>query len=176
MRRLMNPAILVLSLLLALSAIPAMAADEPAPPPLKDRYGVGDEFPPIQILDLDGKPVVVKNLLTAEKNYLVFFNTACGNCQLELKIFQDNYEAAKKKGIGVVAVGVDLAGPEVLKNFGMRKKYPFPLLSDKDYALAGKIGFTFTPATMVVDKSKKIVKVETGFDNEKAESLKKELQ
>ena len=170
--------VMVLSAILciALFAPAAFSADEPAPAPLKSLYRVGDEFPPISLVDLEGKKVLVSGMLTSEKNYIVFFNTACMNCQLEMSIFQKNIDSAKKKGIGVIAVGIDMGGPDVLKVFQAKRKYPFPILSDKDFELAGKLGLSFTPATIVVDKAKKIVDVAPGFDNEKAAKLEATLK
>jgi len=169
---------LVLSAILCISLIvPAVeSAEEPAPPPLKSLYRVGDDFPPISLADLEGKKVLVSSMLTSEKNYIVFFNTACMNCQLEMSIFQKNIDSAKKKGIGVIAIGIDMGGPDVLKVFQAKRKYPFPILSDKDFELAGKLGLSFTPATIVVDKAKKIVDVAPGFDNEKAAKLEAALK
>jgi peroxiredoxin len=167
--------VLVSMLFLAAAAL-AIAEEKAAPLPLKERYTIGDEFPPISLLNLEGKEVEVASLLKANKNYIVFFNTACMNCQLEMSIFKKNYDSAKKKGIGVVAVGIDMGGPAVLMKLQKKRKYPFPVLSDKEFLLAGKLGLSFTPATVVVDKEKKIVMIDPGFDNDKATKLEAELK
>lgn len=167
--------VLVSMVFLAAAAM-AVAEEKAAPPPLKAKYVVGDEFPPISLHDLEGKEVEVASLLKAKTNYVVFFNTACMNCQLEMSIFKMNYASAQQKGVGVVAVGIDMGGPDVLKAFQMKRKYPFPILSDKEFLLAGKLGLSFTPATVVVDKDQKIVKIDPGFDNDKAAKLEADLK
>lgn len=166
----------ILFAVFSLFLIGGPVAAEEEKPKLKDLYRVGEELPPVEVTGLDGKMVNVPSLLKGKKNYVVFFNTSCRNCIGEMNAFADHYETATKKGIDIVAVCIDIAGVETAKRFQKRGKYPFPIVSDKEFELGKRMGIYSTPATVILDEEKKITKIWTGYNNDLHAALLKELQ
>lgn len=119
-------------------------------------------------------PVKVLSLLAKDGfTALVFMNTSCSACMQEMNGLMKLGEETKK--LTVVAVAVDVKGKEAVERFlGANEKYkPLTFALDPKYALATKFNFSFTPASLILDKSGKILARQIGWNAENEAAVAK---
>jgi peroxiredoxin len=123
---------------------------------------VGDMAIDVQIQDLEGNPVQLMSYLAKEKNnLLVFFNTACGICIRELQDLKRHHDKSGKANI--VAIGIDIAGAPQVRRFNDKMKLPYPVLVDPEFKVGTLFGLGYTPASVILDKEMKVVRVIGGY-------------
>jgi thiol-disulfide isomerase/thioredoxin len=153
--------ILCTFLLAALACALQARAEEPAP--LK----VGDLVPDFTLRN--GLAVGEVNFASdikgkAAVSAIVFFNTGCSACLAEL---DEVCKAAKDLGdekLRVYAIAVDKRGEQSVKAYYEIYKYPATYLLDPTFTLPPKFGFTYTPASLLVDREGRIVFMRGGYD------------
>ncbi len=91
---------------------------------------VGEKAPGFELPDADFNKVSLESLLSQGKPViLVFFPAAFSSvCTKELCTFRDKMAALEKAN--AVVVGISTDSPFCLKEFQVRHRIPFPLLSD----------------------------------------------
>ncbi len=145
----------------------AVAADEPKPEaPKADApkaeaakpLAVGDTVPDFTYPTVAGTTVSFDKDIKGKKNYavLVFMTTACSACQAEIEDITDLMRKYSDK-LDFYAVSVDIRGEAAVKNYLEAYRYKAPFLIDPKFTLPKKFGFTFTPASVLIDKNGKIV-------------------
>lgn len=95
---------------------------------------------------------------------LLFFNTGCSACMAEL---DEASTAAKELGddkLMVYAIAVDRRGEQAVKAYHEIYKHRATYLLDPTFTIPPKFGFSYTPASLLVDKAGKIVFMKGGYD------------
>jgi peroxiredoxin Q/BCP len=106
----------------------------------------GSPFPAFQLVDQKGQ--VFSSSQLAGKPFLLWFypKAMTPGCTKEGCALRDNYAAFQELGVAVVGVSFD--SPETNARFAEEQHFPFPLLSDKDRALAVKVGAADSPSAL----------------------------
>ncbi len=128
-------------------------------------YKVGDTIPAetkIALTDLDG---VATDLVSEVKNgkaVVVFMNSSCSACNMELKLVSQMLAGGMNADLLVISVDMgDSARVKVHKDrFFLRGKW----FHDPDFTVAPLFGFAYTPATLVIDSSGKVLMAKGGYD------------
>ena len=83
-----------------------------------------------RVLDQAGKPTTLARIAGGKPMMVVAFRSAawCPYCQRQLKALGPVAEAARKKGVKLIAVSYDT--PETLTGFAKKNTLSFPLYSD----------------------------------------------
>lgn len=104
-----------------------------------------------------------------------YFASWCGPCKKEFPYLVRYQKELKGKGFQVVSIGVDTT-PEPSLEFAKKFGANFPVISDPESVLMGKMMVYSMPASYLVDKTGKIVYYHTGFKPEEdAEPLKQKI-
>lgn len=101
--------------------------------------------------DYFGKPIV-----------LFFIQSACYSCLQEAKALQE-VKARYGDSINIIAVGVDLLGKPMLVSWAAHNNINYPVLLDPIFSVPEKYGFSFTPASVIIDKDGNIAFIHSGF-------------
>jgi thiol-disulfide isomerase/thioredoxin len=147
-----------------------------APVMANAALNVGDSIPAdLETSTLGGAaPVKVVSLLGKDNfTAVVFMNTACSACMQEMSGLMKLADETKK--LSIVAVAVDVKGKEAVERFiGANEKFKDLVFAlDPKYAVAYKFGFSFTPASVIVDKQGKILAREIGWNAENEAAVTK---
>lgn len=124
------------------------------------KIEVGKKVPDFSLVDLNGE----QHKLSDYKGKGVFLNfwaTYCGPCEREMPFMNSQYLQYKDKDVTVLAVNIgesDLA----VKKYTERLKLEFPILLDSEGEVNSTYGVVNLPATYLIDKDGKLVKVHTG--------------
>ena len=185
---------LILCLLLALSLLLAACETTPAAPrstesktepaqseapngpgpadwsSLSGKGKVGTVLPDFSLDTADGGVFTLSEVL--KDHELVFINlwaTWCGPCQREFPFLEAAYQANRDR-VAVIAVSVEERDtPEVLRKYAEENRLSFPLAQDRDYALLGTFNVSAIPTSLLVDRSRTVLWMETGAkDSEQA--------
>lgn len=156
--------VFLLFIVLATSAFPfPVLADEKDKAPLK----TGDPVPDFTLKD--GLAAVDVNFAKdikgkAAVTVLLFFNTGCSACMAEL---DEASKAAKELGddkLKVYAFAVDRRGEQAVKAYYEIYRHQATYLLDPTFTMPPKFGFTYTPASLLVDREGKILFMKGGYD------------
>jgi peroxiredoxin len=130
----------------------------------------GAQIPDVQMSRLDGTQVSVSDL--PHKVMMInFWATWCEACMEEMPSIVALREKYKAQGFEVLAVNVDenptQAAPPTAKKLGMN----FPIFTDKSNALAEMFDVHAIPLTVIINKDRKILYVESGGRDWNAEDI-----
>ncbi len=140
----------------------AVAADAPqadAPKAAAPKaLAVGDTVPDFTYPTVAGDTVSFDKDIKGKKSYavLVFMTTACSACQAEIEDMTDLMRKHSDK-LDFYAVAVDIRGEAAVKSYLTAYRYKAPFLLDPKFTLPKMFGFTYTPASVLIDKGGKIV-------------------
>ncbi len=143
----------------AAPAAPAAASTAAPPPPT--TFGVGATVSSLTAKNLAGEAVdLIKSI---QKPYAIisFMNTACSACRVELKDL-DKYTKGNEK-TDFFVVSVDFA-PEALEGYKKKSFLGGTWFHDPDFTIPAKFKITYTPGTVVLDKSGKVLALKSGWD------------
>lgn len=122
------------------------------------RLRIGDTFPKLQAVDLDGNAVTLdKDVLGERYTLIVFWSTWCGFCMRDLP---HEVELAKKyewHGLRVIGVNADET-PAIAK--AATKEHDVPwlnLFEGPDRTISTELGIKKWPALLVLDADGKVV-------------------
>lgn len=123
----------------------------------KGQVKVGGHAPDFSLLNQNGQPVRLSELIGKKIIVLYFYNRDFGStCTTETCAFRDNYEVFKKANADVI--GVSSQSIDSNKKFALANSIPFILLSDeagkvrKLYGVSTSFGLMAGRATYVIDK------------------------
>ncbi|PTY08620.1 hypothetical protein DB347_03320 [Opitutaceae bacterium EW11] len=120
---------------------------------------------PLSSADLKGKVVVVD-----------FWATWCGPCVSEIPGYVQLQKKYDEKGLKIVGLSVDQAGPEVVKKFVQAKKINYAIAMADDDVIKAFGSFDAIPTTFVIDREGRIRFKKTGsLPEEEFEAVLKEL-
>jgi len=116
---------------------------------------VGDKAPEFRAESINGGVVSTK-LAAGSPMILRFFDPYCRYCKADTVVFNDYYQRYKGVGLRVVYIDTD-KDVETIKGFVKDLKIEFPVVVDKDGALAELFTIKVIPQTIVLDPSHKII-------------------
>jgi thiol-disulfide isomerase/thioredoxin len=125
---------------------------------------LGTQMPAFTLPDRAGNPVTFgEGPPVAKLTMINFWATWCGPCRLEMPGFEKLYAAKQKEGFLILAINEDEKASD-LEAYLKAKPVSFPVLVDRDSALAKRFGVRAYPTTILVDGDGRIVKVIEGLD------------
>ncbi len=105
-----------------------------------------------------------------------YFASWCGPCKKEFPYLVRYKKELGPKGLQIVGIGVDNT-PEPSLEFAKKFGANFPIITDPESVLMGKMMVYSMPASFLIDKSGKIVYYHTGFKPEEdAIPLKQKIE
>ena len=103
---------------------------------------VGQSLPPLEVMDIDGAPVKLNDVVAQKPTILVFYRGSwCPYCNTHLAELRNVEADLKKLGYQIVALSPDL--PENLKKSVDKNELEYSLLSDSKIAVAKALGLAF---------------------------------
>jgi peroxiredoxin len=146
-----------------------------APPVSAQDTGlpIGSRAPAVKLDNTAGDHVSLANVIGKKPVLLEFWATWCENCRaLEPHMLA----AYKKYGADVAFYGIAIPINQSLarvQKYVQEHKYPFPMLWDKDGAIAGDYDAAATSFVVVIDKSGKVVYTGVGGDQDLDAAIRK---
>lgn len=130
----------------------SVAADAPAPK--AKPVEVGDKMVDFELKTLDGKEMSFsKDILGKnEATVLVFMNTNCASCLSEMDAMT-NIVLKYGAKVGFFAIAVDMRGADTVGPYSKKNNFKATYLLDPEFTLAPKVGLTYTPSLVIVDKA-----------------------
>ena len=127
-----------------------------------DTLRIGEKMPDFTLKDLDGKDVVLSEVVKANKVVVInFWASWCGPCRLEMPGFVKLYDKRHQDGFALLAVNEDEKPDEMLK-YLKERPVSFPVLVDKDGALMKQFKVVALPTTILVNSQGNIMHVTQG--------------
>lgn len=126
----------------------------------------GKQIPAFFMTTFDGKKLTSASL-KGKPVVLDFWATWCGPCKAASPTMQAFHDKYASKGLMVIGVnmGEDKSTMKKAANYAKEHKYTYCFTKEND-AYAGKLGIQGIPCFIFIDKSGKVVAVETGFGPE----------
>lgn len=118
------------------------------------------ELPDVQVEDLAGKKISLKEYIKPGKNYvLAFWATWCVPCKRELTNMVDLTPKWKSDfNTEVIAISTDDSrAKSKLKSFVAGEDWPYTVLLDQNQDLMRALGIQQIPFTMIIDKNGQII-------------------
>jgi peroxiredoxin len=123
-----------------------------------------------QLQDLNGNLVKSEAFLGKKPLLLLFWTTWCPFCQRELKSLNDRYPDLKQEGLEILAVDVG-ESLERVKRFVKNYNLNFPVLLDKDNAVARAYEIIGIPTYILLDKEGRVAAKDNFFPQAKYKEL-----
>jgi peroxiredoxin len=135
---------------------------------------VGDGAPTFTSIDAQTREIIsFEQLYRNHPMVLVFLQTACRSCQREMSLLQRiQTELGELRVFGVF---VDMTARGIT-NYIEKNALPFRFTWDSSNAIAKAYGVTFTPASFLLDRDRKVVQVYRGFHDGMERALRSELE
>lgn len=140
-----------------------------------------NSIPNIDIKNLEGKTVNIKDLVEKDKVTIIsFWATWCSPCKKELDAISENWEEWQKKyNCDLIAVTIDdQRSLGKVKPMVDEKGWTFKVLSDSNKSLLNGLSGQSVPFTVVVDKTGNVAFLHNGYtpgDETELEEKVKEL-
>ena len=136
---------------------------------------VGTHAPAVKLNDSEGRPVSLANVIGKQPVLIEFWATWCENCRaLEPRMLA----AHKKYGAQVAFFGIAVPINQTLarvQRYVVDRKYPFPMLWDKDGTVAANYEVPATSYVVAIDKTGKVVYTGAGGTQDLDAAIKKAL-
>lgn len=140
-------------------AIPAMASE--------GKPGKGDDAPPFSVTDLEGKKVVLADILkSGQVVFLNFWGLRCSACIDEIGYLNPLTKKFAGKGIVFLGVNVDGVGPDQinLHKGKMASQPEFTILPDPEFKIPDAYGLVGAPLSFLIGTDGKILWRHEGFN------------
>lgn len=136
---------------------------------------VGATLPDFSLQQFGGDSIAVSSI--PSKVFLInFWATWCEACVVEMPSITKLRNAYKDKGFEVLFINVDeepeAVLPKALKQFGI----DFPVYLDTDTKLAELFDVHAIPLTVIMDKNRQILLIETGERDWNASDIRSDLE
>jgi len=143
---------------------------------IKEGVFPGNRAYDFALLDREGNEITLSSL-QGKVVFLNFWASWCGPCKAEMPHIQKVYEEYKEKDVVILAVNITASeknGIEGVNSFLEENKFTFPVLYDKDGAVATEYKVTSIPKTYIINKDGIIVNSIVGALSE--ERIKEQLE
>ncbi len=123
---------------------------------------VGSRAPDFTAVDLATGDTVGMDDLRGKVVLLNIWATWCAPCREEMPSMQRLYEQYRERGLRVVAVSVDVGGPQVVRDFQRQMSLTFDIWHDQSTEIQRIYQTTAVPESFVIDRRGLIVKKAIG--------------
>jgi thiol-disulfide isomerase/thioredoxin len=113
------------------------------------KNNVGQTLPDLELNYLDQKPDLKGKALILE-----FWATWCEPCRDGIPILNETYKTYKDQGLEIVGITKDDAA--TVRGFSKEIPIKFPVALDPTNSVAGLLGITIIPHTIIVNRSGRI--------------------
>ncbi|MEZ4813847.1 MAG: redoxin family protein [Bdellovibrionota bacterium] len=129
--------------------------------PTEPEISPGVHIGKTTLLSYQGKDVLASELLSSEKNLLIFWATWCGPCVDEIKKMPQLLPKIKAKGYTPVFINYDSPENKVIaENFA--KEFGVESAFDLRGEILFNLGISSLPVSILVDKSGKVLRTFRG--------------
>ena len=119
---------------------------------------VGSKVPSFTAVDLATGDSVQLSRYQGSVTLLNIWATWCEPCRVEMPSMQHLYETLGPEGLKVVAVSIDQADPQVVRDFQRQYGLTFDILQDQSRAIERVFQTTGVPESFVLNREGRIVK------------------
>ena len=119
---------------------------------------VGARAPDFRALDLDSRDTVALASYRGQVVLLNIWATWCEPCRVEMPSMEQLHQDLGPAGLKVVAISIDEAGPEVVREFRREYGLTFRILHDQSRAVERTFQTTGVPESFVLNREGVIVK------------------
>jgi len=123
------------------SAAKKLKIGDPAP----DFFGTDLSGHPLSLSEYQGQPVILR-----------FWSTDCKFCRADTPIFNQYFEKYKEAGLRVVYINRH-SDEATVRQFVADLEIGFPVLIDKDGAIASRYNIKVEPQTIIISPDHKII-------------------
>src|SRR5947207_5119644 len=125
---------------------------------------LGEPMPDFTLPDASGQMVKFSDVCRQNKLVLInFWASWCSPCRMEMPQFERLYTTKKGEGFTLLAINVDKER-EKADAYLKSKPVSFPVLIDKDGAVAKQLGLNALPTTILVGQDGKVIHVVEGVE------------
>lgn len=128
---------------------------------LEEKRVVAPDF---SLHDLSGKEVKLSDF-RGKVVLLNFFATWCYTCLWEMPEIEVLHDKYKERGFTVVAVSLDLDGPDKVKEFAEERGLTFPIVMDPKKEVARRYSLKGPPVSYLIDGNGYVVGLVFGPTN-----------
>jgi len=119
---------------------------------------VGSRAPDFQAADLATGDTVALSGFRGQVVLLNVWATWCEPCRVEMPSFERLHQELGPQGLRIVAVSIDEAGPDVVREFQREYGLTFQILHDRSRAIERIYQTTGVPETFVLNREGRIMK------------------
>ncbi len=144
------------------------------------RYGPGDEFPPLLIIDEKGIESDFHTYRRADRKYLLnLWATYCVPCRAEMPALQELAAPLGKAGVEVLGISLDMGKnrkkiPRFLQKLGI--DYPIFTTDEQVFTHVFAGEEIFIPLSFIIDEQGRISDVLTGWSPESEARIRRLLE
>ncbi len=124
---------------------------------------VGGRAPEFRAVDLASGDTVSLADYRGQVVLLNIWATWCEPCRVEMPSIERLHRAYQDRGLRILAVSIDEAGPDVVRDFQRELGLTFPILHDQSRAIERIYQTTGVPETYVIDRAGRIAKRSIGY-------------
>ncbi|MEW6519477.1 MAG: redoxin domain-containing protein [Thermodesulfobacteriota bacterium] len=136
----------------------------------KSSLKIGDSAPDFTATDMRGEEITLREW-RGQPVLLRFWSTDCAYCRADTPVFSEYFNKYKDRGLRVVYLNNGATREEVA-GFVRDLAIPFPVVMDKDGAVAALYRVKIVPQTIVIDPDQKITAaVPGGVDQAQLQKL-----
>jgi peroxiredoxin len=118
----------------------------------------GSRVPEFSALDLDTRDTVPLSTFRGEVVLLNIWATWCEPCRVEMPSMQQLHEELGPQGLKILAISIDEAGSDVVKDFRREYGITFRILHDPSRVVERVFQTTGVPESFVINREGVIVK------------------
>lgn len=127
-----------------------------------DGAVVGDPIPKVILNNIKtNQASTLSELADGKVTVVIYMQTSCAACRKELEAVKNMIQYVPE--IAVVAISVDAGSPARILKYIEHYQFPFDFLHDPSFTTPELFGFSYTPATVVIGKDKKIISLKGGY-------------
>lgn len=153
---------LLICLAIAIAPLASFADDAPA-----KKYGKeeGTYMKPFSLpAPLENNKVRSSTEFAGKPTLITFIQSACRICQMEVTELNEKYSSLKGS-VNVVAIMLDVDSSRIAR-YQEAFKMPYPVLHDSNAEVAGSVGISSSPATILLSKDGMILKRVSGYNED----------
>lgn len=153
-----------LALLALLGALGCAGPSTPSAPPAGNR-DASPYLSELERLPVLGGGWIDRSQLAGKVVVVQFLASWCFPCFATAPRLQEIYNRYQQQGLAVVAVGMDLEGPQVLRPFADQLGLRYPVLVSDDALRSGQTAFgkvALLPTTLIIGRDGKVISLYAG--------------